>query len=292
MSGTMSEIKARLDAVKQTRQITNAMYLLSASLTKKAMQNIDFNLRYMNKLRLTMKDILSKTNYSEIENRYITEQTDGVTLFVVISADKRLCGSYNTDVIDLATKEMKKHESVVLASLGSVGNEMFRAKGIEPDYFWSDVMHHPTLYFASSIEKMILSLYNKHKVKEAYVVYTNYVSGSVRKPVCQRLLPLLTADFLDLEDEYKYTATPIYEPSAEAAFDSIVPQYVTGFMYDVFMQSVSSENAARMEAMQNATDNADEMIKELSTEINAVRQLNITNEIIEISAGSDIVGSV
>ncbi len=288
----LNELKSRLSAAKQTRQITNAMYLLSTSLMKKAMQNIDFNLYYMKRLRGTMKDILSKTKHNDIDNRFIKEQGEGKTLFVVITADKRLCGSYNSDVVDLAMSEMKKHSDVLLASLGNVGTEMFMANGIAPDYFWSDVLQHPTLYFSTAIERMIVSLYRKHKIKAVYVVYTEYVSSGLQKAVCTRLLPLLRRDFLDLEYEFKYTAAPIYEPSAEEAFDRIVPQYVVGFMYDVFMQSCASENAARMRAMESATDNADEMIKDLSAQINAARQLGITNEIIEIAAAADVEGAV
>ena len=106
------------------------------------------------------------------------------------------------------------------------------------------------------------------------------------------MLPLLRRDFDDVEYENKYTADVLYEPDLQTVFDRMVPQYIIGMMYDIMMQSAASENAARMTAMQNATNNADEMIAKLSAQINAARQLIITNEITEIAAASDIKGAV
>ncbi len=292
MSKETSELKLRLEAVKQTRQITNAMYLLSASLTKKAMQNIDFNLSYLQKLRSTMRDILFRTKENDIKNRFIKKHTEGVTLFIVITADKRLCGSYNSDIIKLAKTEMAKHDEVILASFGNVGNEMFAKEEIKVDYWWSDVLQHPTIYFANAIQKMIVTLFVRHKVKQAYVVFTEYTSSTKQTAVCRRILPLLRRDFGDVNEAKVTGAAPIYEPSAEEAFARIVPQYLTGLIYDIFTQAFISENTARMKAMQTATDNADQMIKNLSDRINNERQLGITNEILEISAATEIDGAV
>ena len=168
------------------------------------------------------------------------------------------------------------------------GSYIFSSRGITPDYTWQDVLRHPTLSMASQIADTIIELYKEHEINEAFVVYTEYVSASLQKAVCRRLLPLLRRDFLDIEYEYKYTAQPIYEPSIKSVFENLVTHYVTGFMYDVFMQSAASENTARMNAMQSATKNADEMISDLSRQVNAVRQLTVTNEITEIAAGTQL----
>ncbi len=288
----LSELRQHLPVANQTRQITNAMYLLSSSRMKKAMQNIDYNLLYMRRLRATMKDILSKTKRSEIHNRYIEYQGEGSTLFIAVTADKGLCGSYNSDIVKLTLKEMAGREGAILASIGSVGSDMFISKGVSPEYTWYDILQHPSLYMARKISEKVIEAYNLHEVNEAYVVYTEYVSAGVQRPVCRRILPLLRRDFLDLEYEYQYNCRPIYEPSVEQVFLELVPLYTSCFIYDVFMQAAASENAARMTAMQSATDNADKMIAELTSEINAVRQLQVTNEIIEIAAASDIAGAV
>ena len=289
---SMSELRQRLHAIEQTRQITNAMYLLSTSRMKKAMQNIDYNLYYMRRLRATVKDILSKTKHSELHNRFIEQQFEGNRLYIVVTADKGMCGEYNSDIVNLAMEKIKDDTDPIIASLGSVGNDMFIKAGIEPDFMWYDVLQHPSIHTSEIIANTLIELYIKHSVNEAYVIYTEYESSAVQRAVCKRLLPLLRRDFLDLDYEYNYKAQMIFEPTVDEFFLKMVPQYVTGFMYDVFMQSAASENAARMAAMQSATENADKMIVSLSAEINAVRQLAITNEIIEIAAASETPGAV
>ena len=289
----MSELKSRLRAITQTRQITGAMYLLSTSRMKKAMQNIDYNIAYMHELRATMKDIIQKASANEISNRFTSMQGEGITLFIAITSDKGLCGSYNSDIVDKTLELIKKNSrECILLSIGSVGNGMFEEAGYPPDYNWSDVLARPSLPVASDISKIIIDLYRQHEVNEAFVVFTEYQSSSVQIPVCERVLPLLSKDFDDISDDFKYNSVPIYEPDMTEVFDLMVPNYLTGLMYDIIMQSAASENSARMRAMQNATDNADEMIEELSAKINAERQLAITNEILEISAAADISGAV
>lgn len=288
----LSELRQHLYAIEQTRQITNAMYLLSTSRMKKAMQNIDFNILYMKRLRSTVKDILSKTKHNEIHNRFIDEQNEGKVLFVVITSDKGLCGGYNSEIIKLAKEKMSEHKNFILLSIGSIGSDTFINQGITPDYTSYDILQHPSLYMANKIAENIIGLYIKHQVKQAYIVYTEYVSSAVQTPVCRRILPLLRRDFLDLEYELTYTAQPLFEPSVDAVFENVVSSYVSGFLYDVFMQASASENSARMAAMQNATENADKMIAQLSAKINEARQIAITNEIIEIAAASDVSGAV
>ncbi len=293
---TTNEIKQHLKAVEQTRQITNAMYLLSTSRMKKAMQSVDFNLFYLKRLRATIKDVLSKTKNNDLTNKYIEDNKLGTAVFVVVSSDKGLCGGYNSAVVDLAMEKMEEYKasqaefSPVVISLGLVGDKMFRDNGIIPVYSWCGASQHPTMSLASQLAEKLIGLYLTDDFHEIYVVYTEYKSTSVQVPRCVRLLPLLRRDFSDLESEGDKHAEMIFEPSIDVVFEQLVYQYVTGFMFDVFMQSVASENISRMNAMQNATRNADEMISELSTELNAARQLQITNEITEISAAAEMGG--
>lgn len=286
-----NEIKQHLKAVEQTRQITNAMYLLSTSRMKKAMQHVDFNLFYLQRLRATMKDILSKTKNNDLTNRFIEDNGKGSAVFVVITSDKGLCGGYNSAVVKLAMEKLSQYDNYpVVISLGITGDKMLRDKGITPVYSWYGASQHPTLNLANQVAEKLIGLYLTDDFHEVYVVYTEFHSAAVQEPKCERLLPLLRRDFLDIEREGNKTAEMIFEPSIDVVFDQLVYQYVTGFMFDVFMQSAASENIARMNAMQSATRNADDMIKHLSTELNAARQLQITNEITEISAAVEMGG--
>lgn len=284
----ISELKQHLHAVEQTRQISNAMYLLSTSRMKKSMQNIEYNLSYMRRLRSTMKDIISKTKHNMLTDPFIELTEGGKALFFVITSDKGLCGGYNSAVVNSALEKMRDFEKPVLYSLGLKGTEMFTAHGIKPDGSWYGASQLPSLHLASELGEKMVELYDNKEVSEVYIVYTEYVNSAVQKPVCRRVLPLLRRDFDDVEYENKYETEVIYEPDIQTVFDQMVPQYIVGMMYDVIMQSAASENAARMTAMQNATKNADKMTAKLSEQINAVRQLVITNEITEIAAATQV----
>lgn len=286
-----NEIKQHLKAVEQTRQITNAMYLLSTSRMKKAMQHVDYNLFYLQRLRATMKDILSKTKNNDLTNRFIEDNGKGSAVFVVVTSDKGLCGGYNSAVVKLAMEKLTEYSDYpVVISLGIAGDKMLRDKGIKPVYSWYGASQHPTLNLANQVAEKLIGLYLTDDFHEVYVVYTEFHSAAAQSPKCERLLPLLRRDFLDVEREGDKTAEMIFEPSIDVVFDQLAYQYVTGFMFDVLMQSSASENIARMNAMQSATRNADDMIKHLSTELNAARQLQITNEITEISAAVEMGG--
>ena len=282
-----NEIKQRLKAVSETRQITNAMYLLSSSRMKKAMQNIDFNLFYMKRLRATIKDILSKAKRNNIHDKFIDDNGSGSAVFVVITSDKGLCGGYNSAVIHEALSKMKDYDEPLVISLGLMGDRLLKNAGITPEFSWYGASQHPTLNLAEQVANKLIELYLTNDYHEVFIVYTEFVNSSVQTPKCVRLLPLLRRDYTDVSYEYNYQAQAIYEPSIEKVFEHLVYQYITGFMYDVFMQSSASENIARMTAMQNATRNADEMTAALSAQLNAARQLQITNEITEIAAACE-----
>ena len=284
----ISELKQHLHAIEQTRQISNAMYLLSTSRMKKSMQSIDYNLDYMHKLRATIKDIISKTKHNMLTDPFIELTEGGKALFFVITSDKGLCGGYNSAVFNLAMKKMSGYDKPVVYSYGYKGTEMFLNHGITPDDSMYGASQRPSLYSARALGERIVELYDDCAVSEVYIVYTEYVNSAVQRPVCKRVLPLLRRDFDDVEYENKYLADVLYEPDLQTVFDRMVPQYIIGMMYDIMMQSAASENAARMTAMQNATKNADEMIADLSRKINAARQLIITNEITEITAATNI----
>ena len=288
----ISELKQHLHAVEQTRQISNAMYLLSTSRMKKSMRNIEYNLTYMRRLRATMKDIISKTKRSMLSNPYIELTEGGKALFFVITSDKGLCGGYNSALFNLAMEKIGQYGEPVVYSLGLKGTEMFLSRGITPDGSWYGASQRPSIYLARSLGEQIVELYADRTVSEVYIVYTEYVNSAVQKPVCKRVLPLLRRDFADVEYENKYSAEVLYEPDMQTVFERMAPQYVIGMIYDIIMQSSASENAARMTAMQNATKNADKMIASLTERINSVRQLVITNEITEIAAASQVQGAV
>lgn len=287
----ISELKQHLNAIEQTRQISNAMYLLSTSRMKKSMQNISYNLSYMKRLRSTMKDIVSKTKHNDLSDPFLELTEGGKALYFAVTSDKGLCGGYNSAIVNLTLDKMREHRETVLYSLGLKGTELFKNRGVTPASSWYGASQKPSLHLATELAENIVSLYDEREVSEVYIVYTKYVNSAVQVPECRRILPLLRRDFDDVEYENKYETEVIYEPDIQTVFDRAVPQYIIGMVYDIIMQAAASENAARMTAMQNATKNADKMIEKLSEQINAVRQLVITNEITEIAAATQVQNS-
>lgn len=284
----ISELKQHLGAVRQTKQISNAMYLLASSRMRKSMRHIDYNLTYMRRLRATIKDIISKTKHNSLTNPFLELSDGGKALFFVVTSDKGLCGGYNSAVVNLALEKMREYSETVVYSLGLKGSELFLSHGIKPDESWYGASRTPSLYSARDLGERITELYADCTVSEVYIVYTEFVNASLQRPVCKRVLPLLRRDLEDVSYENKYAAEVIYVPDLQTVFERIVPQYIIGMMYDIMMQAAASENAARMTAMQKAAENADKMIDGLSRKINAARQLAVTNEITEIAAATEV----
>lgn len=288
----LSDIKQRLDSVYQTRQITNAMHLLSTSMMRKSQQNIGYNLDYMNLLRNVMKDIIVDTKGAGLHDHYIDKSENGKALFVAIAGDKGLCGGYNSGVAQFVKEKMSAKSESVLFTFGLIGADYFENRGLTVQKQLEGSSMHPSIHTAREITREVLELYNSQQVNEIYFVYNRYFGGSVHIPVCIRLLPLLRHDFFDIESNDKNPVQLLYEPSAEAILEYVVPLYCTGLIYDILMQASMAENAARLEAMQTATKNADEMIRELQAKMNAARQLAITNEITEIAAAGEVHSGV
>ena len=282
MSACVSELKARLASVKQTRQITNAMYLLSASRLKKLMPGMGYAVSYMQSLREAMAGVLGASNLAGMHQRFIDIDSKGTALIMSVMGDKGLCGGYNSAVAALTAEEMKKHANAKLFCFGLVGMESLTARGLVPDAVLPGSSMHPSLELAAELSEMLIEEYVTDRINEVYVIFTPYTHGE-KEPVCIRLLPLVREDFSDAGPLLP-AEEMICEPSPEAVFEHMVPHYCTAMIYALLVQSAACENAARTTAMKSAADNADEMIKQLQAELNASRQLRITNEITEISA--------
>lgn len=285
---SIRDIKQRLTSIEQTRQITNAMYLLSTSMMRKSMQNVAYNVEYMNLLRAVMKDIIENTKGAGLHNHYIDKSENGRALFVAIAGDKGLCGGFNAAIAQLTKEKMSLKEDSVLYTFGLIGADYFANRSLSVAKQLNGSSMHPSIHTAREITNEVLELYNSGEVNEIYFVYNRYFGSSVHFPVCIRLLPLLRHDFTDVGELEDVPSELLFEPSPEAVLKYIVPLYCTGLIYDILMQSSTAENSARLEAMQSATRNADGMIEKLHMDMNAARQLAITNEITEIAAAGEV----
>ncbi|MCH5198102.1 MAG: F0F1 ATP synthase subunit gamma [Oscillospiraceae bacterium] len=285
MSSSLNDIKRRLASVNQTKQITNAMYLLSASRLKKAMVGMDYIIDHIEAMERSMADILKQNTGAELHDQYFEKSPNGTPLIMCIMGDKGLCGSYNNDVALLTMQKLSETKNAEICCFGQIGADFLRNKGIIPDKVFPGSSMHPEFSLAKEIAEDLIEDYLTDNINEVYVIYTPYSRAGRQKPVCVRLLPFLYEDFTAFDDHNK--ARLIYEPGAKEVFAAIVPFYCASVLFDMLMESSASENSARMEAMLSACESADEEIYELETELNTVRQLTITNEITEISAAAE-----
>lgn len=292
-------LRRNLRAIEETRQITNAMFLLSTSRMKRCMQRVDYNKTYIRRIRSSMKDILQKSpEYFDHDifspayrkhHRMAEHIPTGVKAFLILTSDKGMCGSYNTDVINEALADMKGLEEPMVEIAGLNGIDLLKEHGITPDVEWFIPALEPALFYARQIGEHLVDMYRRNYIDEVYVVYTDY-ENSVRQTVkTQRLLPLNPDDFENAPTEYNYNAEMLYEPNLDDVFENLMTQYTVCMVHELINLSLASEHCARRNAMQSATDNADEMLKELSMQYNQARQLAITSEITEIAAATEII---
>jgi len=289
--GNMREIRNRIKSVQDTMKITNAMYLISSAKLRKARSNRDDTAPYFESLKYTISDILERYPAfqeqglfeSEAERNMAHQEKD--RLFIVISSDKGLAGSYNHNVFSLVEENMVHTARNKLLLIGHMGINYFR-KNPEVDI---DEEHihpatTPTIFRAREIAEYVIDQYLHHDIDEVHMVYTKMVNSMTFEPEIMKVLPLARSLFCDRAD--KHLQEPVFSPSPEEVLKHIVPNYVKGIIFGAMSESFACEQSARMTAMDNATTNAKDMIRDLSLAYNRVRQAAITQEITEVVSGS------
>ncbi len=292
---SMREIKLRMKSIKETRQITKAMKLISAAKLKKARQQLEQTLPYFNKVKSTIGDIL--VHSGNIENIYFdvrAGKADKKTGFVILTGDKGLAGGYNHNILKLAEEKIKEAAAPKLFVAGHMGRNYFSRRSFDlyPDFDYP--VQNPTVYRAREIAEIVLEQFKNGELDEVYLVYTLMVSTIKLVPQTLKLLPLdldvLAADVgygtISETRDVKIDEMFTYEPSVKAVFDVLIPKYVKGIVYGALVEAFTSEQSARMSAMDNATANADDMLQSLNLYYNRARQAAITQEISEIVGGA------
>lgn len=280
----------RIKSVKEIRQITKAMYLISTTKVRRARAQLEATLPYFRKIRETMSDILQHSPditshfiYRDIGNR--PKQIG----YIVITGDKGLCGAYNHNVIKEAVTQMSDKPNRSLFVIGEVGRHYFLSHGYTIDVEFLYTAQDPSIYNAREIADLMIRLYNQQLLDEIYIVYTEAVSGTKQEPRTLRLLPLETQRIMLDEDNDGIREIIKYEPSRHEVFKVLVPGYIKGLIYGALVESFASEHSARMLAMQTATDNADELLGDLTLVYNRARQNSITQEMAEIIGGANAI---
>ncbi|WP_125568586.1 F0F1 ATP synthase subunit gamma [Companilactobacillus insicii] len=301
MAESLMDIKRRISSTKKTGQITRAMQMVSgAKLSRIEKKSIAYQL-YAKKVEdiirhLTMgnlfKDIPVTENSSDpwSLNNLLKVREVKKTAYVVLTSDRGLVGGYNSNILKammdiFRTKYHNDKSKFTVISLGNTGTEFFKARGIDISYEYRGLPDIPTVKDVTPIVKTMLQLYQAGTFDEIYICHNHHVNSLVSRFTTDKLLPLEQAKDSTQEEEH-IASEYITDPSPEAVLSAIVPQYIESLIFGAMMDAKTAEHAASVTAMKSATDNADELISDLSLHYNRARQAQITTEITEIVGGA------
>jgi F-type H+-transporting ATPase subunit gamma len=286
------EIKNRIKSVSDTQKITNAMYLISSTKMRKARRDAEQTKPYFTLLRREIHRMFAVSK--DLKSRYYDYAVDenvkgGRNAILVITADKGLAGVYNQSVIRETLNQIDKSDEYILFIVGDYGWRFFRSHGSNyaPDFQHS--MNVPSLAMARDITEELLEHFDRGEFDRIYVCYTEH-EGSMSPGIAthDRLLPFDIDDFVPEGKETARDASAVfeYEPDVETVLERSIRAYLVGYIYSALVNSYSSEQNARMMAMESANENASELLASLELEYNHLRQNAITQEITEISSGA------
>ncbi|RHV49808.1 ATP synthase F1 subunit gamma [Lachnospiraceae bacterium OM04-12BH] len=290
---SMRDIKRRKSSIQSTQQITKAMKLVSTVKLQRARQNAEKSEDYFHAMYSTVQSILGRTG--SLEHRYLKPGEGGKKAVIVITSNRGLAGGYNSNVVKLITRGELKDEDLSIYAIGKKGKEALQ-KNYEIKADYSYVIEEPAYADAMAISKEVLSAFENGEISEIYLAYTGFKNTVVHVPTLVKILPVEVSEetsgktgeaVKETEDDNR--APMNFEPEDEEALDMIIPKYVTSLIYGGMIEAVASENGARMQAMDSATSNAEDMISSLSLLYNRARQGSITQELTEIIAGANAI---
>ena len=287
---SMRDIKRRKGSIQSTQQITKAMKLVSTVKLQRAKQNAEKSGTYFRYMYDTVNSILKRTK--NLNHKYLKSGETGKKAVIVITSNRGLAGGYNSNVIKLITRGELANEDLAIYAIGKKGKEALQRKyEVKADY--SDVIEEPAYADPMVISKEILEAFANGEISEIYLAYTAFKNTVVHIPTLLKLLPVEIKEETQVDAEGEDAAeskVPMnFEPEDEEALNLLIPKYITSLIYGGMVESVASENGARMQAMDSATSNAEEMIDSLTLLYNRARQGSITQELTEIIAGANAI---
>jgi F-type H+-transporting ATPase subunit gamma len=270
--------------VKNTQQITKAMKMIAASRLRRSQDRVLNARPFAIQAKRVLADLAARTDSSA--HPLLAVRDEQAALVIVLTSDKGLCGSFNTNIIKAAGAFLLEHreQKQVVGLIGRKGRDFFRRRGYEPVIERVNVFQNLTFDMAREIADFASELFTDQKIDAVYLVYNEFKSVMQQRIVTERLLPIAREEFSDKNPAAH--ADYIYEPNAAALFAQMLPGYVRIQVWRALLESAAAENAARMTAMDAATENATEMIDALTLYMNKVRQAAITREIIEVVSGA------
>ncbi|APC49742.1 ATP synthase F1 subunit gamma [Virgibacillus halodenitrificans] len=278
---SLRDIKGRIDSTKKTKQITKAMELVSASKMSKAEQNAKAFVPYSEKIQEVVASIA--TSNMDASHPMLSKREVKKTGYLVITSDRGLAGAYNSSVLKrLHQTVQENHQSTdeyTVIAIGRMGYDFCRKQGMPVAKSIIGVPDQPNFSEIKELASETVQMYIDEEIDELVIFYNHYVSAISQEVTTTQLLPITNIPHNRSSSQYEY------EPSQEQILEVLLPQYAESLIYGALLDGKASEHAARMTAMKSATDNADDLIGDLTLSYNRARQAAITQEITEIIGG-------
>ncbi len=286
---TLRDIRRRISSVKSTQQITKAMKMVSAAKLRKAQERLINSRPYANRIDELLAHVSAKVDRNL--HPLLVEREPKNVCYVIVTSDRGLCGSFNANIIRTAKTEIEANNTDGKASLVTIGKKGFehfsrRGFNVIEKYlnFFDELDFNQAVHISDLIQKMFL----QKELDRVFFVYNEFKTAAVQKVVVHQLLPIQA----QLPETVKYQSVDyLYEPSLASILDELCPKHLNIQMWRALLESYASEQGARMVAMESATENAEEMIYDLTLYYNKVRQAAITKEISEIVGGAEALRS-
>lgn len=275
------DLRRRIKSIKSTQQITKAMKMVAAAKLRRAQERVQAARPFAQKLTEALARLVAAN--SGVSHPLLEVRETKNIAYVLITADRGLCGGYNANIMRKAHRELANMEAAQVVAIGRKGRDYFRRRGFDIRSEFVGLGEDIPFSSAKEIAQTLMDYYTKGIVDEVYLTFTEFVSALTQKPVSVKLLPIETPKAEEGSSQVDY----IFEPEPEMLLGELLPKYVETNVYRALLEAKASEQGARMTAMGSATDNANELIDKLTLSLNRARQAAITKEISEIVGGAN-----
>jgi F-type H+-transporting ATPase subunit gamma len=283
---TLRDLRQKIAAVKKTQQITKAMNMVAASKLRGSQTRME-NFRPYAESFATMLGNLSRGIEPEIHPFFQRAPIVEKAGLVLMTADRGLCGSFNVNLINTAVKFMREKEvagiGVSPTCVGRKGRDFFRRRKVDITHAYVDIWNKFDYTNAQVVAREAMSEFLSGAVQEVYLIHAEFINVAIQRPKLVQLLPISPEETAEEAGALEY----IFEPPVEQFLEFLLPKYVSTLMYQGFLENAASEHAARMTAMDNASNNCKEMITQLTLVMNKARQAAITKELMDIVGGAE-----
>jgi F-type H+-transporting ATPase subunit gamma len=279
---SLLDIRRRIRSVKNTQQLTKAMKTVSAAKLRRAQERVFSARPYAEQLKKVLGNMTARLQ--NIEHPLLTVRPEERILFLVVTADRGLCGAFNSNILRAATAFLREHTSqnVLLATAGRKGRDFFKRRGLPIMAEYVNIFSKLDYGHARDIAESIIQAYTQAEVDAVYIIYNEFKSVIQQRVVVEKVLPLGKDEIKGSEVQLDY----IFEEPPQEIFNRLLPRYVEIQIYRALLESAAAEHGARMASMDTASRNAGEMIDMLTLNMNRIRQAAITREIIEVVSGA------